>query len=107
VKGFVVRIYRTAQLMLSALLPPVAAKTAAPKATVCAPREVEGARCCAPGQIRGGRDRHLNSEGELRLFFPDCLAVAAPLVLFRLKREGFSRCSVKVSAQGLLVRGRR
>jgi hypothetical protein len=107
VKGFVVRIYRTAQLMLSALLPPVAAKTATLKATASVRREVEGARCCAPGQIRGGRDRHLNSEGELRLFFPDCLAVAAPLVLFRLKREGFSRCSVKVSDQGLLVRGRR
>ena len=106
-KGFVVRMYRTAQLMVSALLPPMPAGTEAPQVAASALREFEGARCCAPGQIRGGRDRHLNSEGELRLFFPDCLAVAAPLVLFRLKREGFSRCSVKVSDQGLLVRGRR
>jgi len=107
--GFARKIFRTAQLMLCALLPPVAAGAAAPKPppSGSASRDLEGARYCLPGQIRGGRDRHLSSQGELRLFFPDCLAVAAPLVLFRLKREGFSRCSVKVSDQGLLVRGRR
>jgi len=107
VKGFILRIFRTVQLMLFALLPPLPAGAAALKAEPSASREVEGARCCAPRQIRGGMDRYLNGQGELRLFFPDCLAVAAPVVLFRLKREGFSRCSVKVSDQGLLVRGRR
>jgi hypothetical protein len=107
--GFARRFFFTAQLMLCALLPPVADGAAAAKLPPANPdsRELEGARSCLPREIRGGRDRHLNSEGELRLFFPDCLAVAAPLVLFRLKREGFSRCSVKVSDQGLLVRGRR
>ena len=62
---------------------------------------------CAPRQIRGGMGRLLNSRGELRLFFPNCLAIAAPVLLFRLKREGFSRCFVEASDRGLLVRGMR
>jgi hypothetical protein len=51
--------------------------------------------------------RFLDGRGELLLFFADCLAPAAPFILFRLKREGFSRCSVEVTKRGLLVRGRR
>ena len=62
---------------------------------------------CEPRQIRGGMERLINSQGELRLFFPDCLAIAAPLLLFRLKREGFSCCLVQVADHGLLVLGRR
>jgi hypothetical protein len=106
-KGFAVRIMRTAQLALFALLPPLTAGAVAPQGGTAAPRKVEGAHCCTPSQMRGGRDRLLNSQGELRLFFADCLAIAAPLVLFRLKREGFSRCSVEVVHRGLLVSGRR
>lgn len=106
-KGSFRRIFRTAQLALCAFLPPAATVAATAKPAVSAPPEVEGARCCTPRQIRGGVDRLLNSQGELRLFFPDCLAIAAPVLLFRLKREGFSRCSVEASEQGLLLRGRR
>jgi hypothetical protein len=51
--------------------------------------------------------RFLDSRGELRLFFPDSLALAAPFLLFRLKREGFSRCLVQASHRGLYVQGRR
>ena len=72
-----------------------------------ATREPDGALRCDPRRIRCGMGRLLDSRGELRLFFPRCLAIAAPVLLFRLKREGFSRCSVEASRQGLLVRGRR
>lgn len=71
------------------------------------PHDLEGALRCTPRLVRDGLGRLLDSRGELRLFFPRCLAIAAPVLLFRLKREGFSRCSVAVSDQGLLVRGRR
>lgn len=93
------RIACTLQLMLFALLP--RARGAG------APPEGGEARLCAPGQIRGGLERFLDKEGELRLFFPDCQALAAPFILFRMKREGFSRCSVLASKDGLQVRGRR
>ena len=93
------RVIRTLQLMFLALIPAAAPGTAPP--------EAGGVLSCAPRQICGGMDRLLDGKGELRLFFPGCLAIAAPLLLFRLKREGFSRCSVEASDQGLWVRGRR
>jgi hypothetical protein len=89
----------TAQLVLYALLPKAVGAAAPPK--------TDEAQRCEPRQIRGGMDRYLDSRGELRLFFPGCLAIAAPFVLFRLKREGFSCCSVQASKQGLYVQGRR
>lgn len=94
--GLLQRIVCTLQLMFYALLPPAGGDAANGTAEV---------QRCEPRQIRGGTTRPLNSQGELRLFFPGCLAIAAPFVLFRLKREGFSRCSVQASSEGLQVRG--
>ena len=48
-------------------------------------------------------NRAINPQGELRLLFPGCLALAAPLLLFRLKREGFSNCRALMTAEGLLL----
>ena len=96
------RLLCTLQLMLFALLPAANNRAAA---LVASRVESDGEVRCAPRQIRGGMPRPVNSRGELRLFFPGCLAIAAPLVLFRLKREGFSRCSVEASEQGLVVLG--
>jgi hypothetical protein len=93
------KLWRTAQLVLFALLPPTGAGTPPP--------EEAGVRRCGPREVRGGLDRLLNSTGELELYFPGCLALAAPALLFRLKRQGFSRCSVKASDQGLVVRAMR
>lgn len=93
------RIWRTLQLAFLALLP---SRGGAPEPGVSG--EV---RECEPLQIRGGMGRFLDEGGELRLFFPECLAPAAPFLLFRLKREGFSRCSVEATERGLLLRGRR
>jgi hypothetical protein len=93
------KILRTLQLMFYALLPK---RSAAPPGS--AHGEVWR---CQPGELRGGMDRFLDENGELRVVFLDCLAAAAPFVLFRLKRQGFSRCIVWVSEQGLHVEGRR
>jgi hypothetical protein len=48
-------------------------------------------------------DRAIVRKGELRLLFPGCLALAAPFLLFRLKREGFSNCRILMSDEGLLL----
>jgi hypothetical protein len=48
-------------------------------------------------------DRAVDRQGELTLFFPGCLAVAAPFLLFRLKRTGFSNCSAVTTKDGLLL----
>jgi len=47
--------------------------------------------------------RAVGSDGKLALFFPDCAAPAAPFLLFRLKREGYSDCRVISTGDGLLV----
>ena len=48
-------------------------------------------------------NRAINTQGELRLLFPGCLALAAPLLLFRLKREGFSDCRALMTREGVLL----
>jgi len=42
-------------------------------------------------------------EGDLALFFPDCPVLAAPLLLFRLKRTGFSRCRAVAAHGGIIL----
>ena len=51
--------------------------------------------------------RSVDPGGRLALFFPGCLAFAAPAVLFRLKREGYSNCRATATAEGLLVEATR
>ncbi len=46
---------------------------------------------------------YLNLQQELRLFFEGALAPAAPFLLFRLKREGFSCCLAWVDKNGLYI----
>lgn len=48
-------------------------------------------------------DRAVGNDGKLALFFPGCTAVAAPVLLFRLKREGYSACRATATDEGLLV----
>jgi hypothetical protein len=45
--------------------------------------------------------------GDLLLLFAGCLAPAAPLLLFRLKRSGFANCRVTVLPEGLLLQATR
>lgn len=113
--GFWGRIGCTSKLVLYALLPGGgqaagdgcgAAGGCATTGGGAAAAEAGEAACCAPRQIRCP-DRFLDPRGQFSIFFPGCLAIAAPFVLFRLKRKGYSRCSAQASQQGLHVRGRR
>jgi hypothetical protein len=49
----------------------------------------------------------VNGSGELALFFPGCLSLAAPFLLMRLKRTGFSRCQAVADAGGIVLTARR
>ena len=48
-------------------------------------------------------DRAVNGRKELRLMFPGCFALAAPPLLFRLKRRGFSNGRAEISTEGLFL----
>jgi hypothetical protein len=45
--------------------------------------------------------------GALTLIFLQLPAIAAPLILYRLKRQGFSNCRAKVGNQGLMIEANR
>jgi hypothetical protein len=49
----------------------------------------------------------VGADGRLALFFPGCRAPAAPFVLYRLKREGYSGCTATATPDGLLVNAAR
>lgn len=93
------RTLRTLELIWRLILPP---RGGAPQPTTSG--EV---RTCEPEEIGRGMGLYLDSAGKLRLFVPQCRPIAAPVVLFRLKRQGFSRCSVEESGGGLLIRAQR
>jgi len=52
-------------------------------------------------------DSYTGSDGSLELLFRDALSIAAPFLLFRLKRTGFSACRVHRVPEGLLLSARR
>jgi len=105
--GAINRILCTVELMLYTVLPPTPGAADPEAAKARGGEDAEGIRHCLPRQIRGGMDRLLDDGGELRLFFPDCLPLAAPFILFRLKRQGFSGCYVRATDRGLYVAARR
>jgi hypothetical protein len=49
----------------------------------------------------------VNHHNVCALFFSDCLAPAAPFLLFRLKRQGFSNCRISVTTGGLALYAQR
>lgn len=51
--------------------------------------------------------RFTASDGSLSLLFEDAMGVAAPFLLFRLKRDGYSVCRVTLDERGLLLTARR
>ena len=62
------------------------------------PRTVPSA---AVARYLGNLGEVARRDGGLALFFPGCRAPAAPFLLFRLKREGFSNCTAAAGADGL------
>ena len=110
--GMLAKIRNTVLLIRFALLPAtgresIAVKGEGEKGAEQPPPGPESCAVCTPERIRGGFGGLLDDRGEISVCFPDCLAPAAPAVLFRLKREGFSECRVRATEKGLLVRGRR
>jgi hypothetical protein len=97
------RCYITALVMWGALVPSRSGGAARLPDTGAVPPGYlpvppqDASRCLADLGRAAGAD------GRLALFFPGCLAPAAPAILFRLKREGFSGCRVTATADGLLV----
>ncbi len=49
----------------------------------------------------------LRPDGTLELHFNGALPIAAPLLLFRLKRTGFSDCRATITPDGILLTARR
>jgi hypothetical protein len=99
-KGIVGRIANTMQTVLYALLPP----RGGGKTRVAGSGQV---RRCMPRDFRWGMEHFLDEKGDFRILIPGCLSIAAPVILFRLKREGFSGCFVRTTSEGLYVEGRR
>jgi len=55
----------------------------------------------------GDLNRAVDRQGGLTLQFTDCLTIAAPFILFRLKRMGFSNSRVLIKGKGFMVTANR
>jgi len=62
-------------------------------------------RASSSGLLNPGR--FSLSDGKKSLFYQNSMPIAAPFILFRLKRNGFSNCKVMVADGGLLVSANR
>ncbi|HEX8961148.1 MAG TPA: hypothetical protein VF775_06220 [Geobacteraceae bacterium] len=102
------RCYVTAIVIRAALVPrrPCSTTPAGPDAggafSGCRTAPPESIPCCL-----ADLGRAVGAEGRLALFFPGCLVFAAPALLFRLKREGYSNGRATVTTEGLLVEATR
>jgi hypothetical protein len=102
--GMLQRIRLTALVISYALFPPGMKNAGYNRNTAAEPSS--GLSVVSDENIRfclADLNRTLNPHGELRLLFPGCFALAAPVLLFRLKREGFSDCRVLMAEKGLLL----
>ncbi len=96
------KLYVTGLVILRSLLIPGRSPYPADSAAV----EGEGYVQVTPNAISfhpAVLERLVGKEGKLALFIPGCLALAAPFVLFRLKRQGYSGCRVTSTGEGLFV----
>ena len=100
------RFYITVLVILRSLVPLRSGHVPTGEAAVAAsgylpvpPREI--------GWYLTNLGRVVGADGRLALFFPGCRAPAAPFVLYRLKREGYSGCTATATPDGLLVNAAR
>lgn len=98
------RLYATLLLIRHALLP-LAKPAAGPL-----PPPGDGTTSLVPESFAAALanlDATLRPDGSLDLLFNGALAPAAPFLLFRLKRHGYSACRAAVTLQGIRLTARR
>lgn len=86
------------------------ALTGGERRTAVVPRPSPGTTTILPlafAAVLADLDAVLRPDNSLDLLFAGALAPAAPFLLFRLKRTGFSACTAMVTAEGIRLRGRR
>lgn len=98
-RGWLERKLVTLGVMLYSLVPPGRGEPV--------PLPEGGVHLLEPRDLLGGVERFLDQRGDLIVFFPGCEAPAAPFLLFRLKRSGFSCSRAEASPEGLLISARR
>jgi hypothetical protein len=104
------KLHVTALIMLYALFPPRNNNGGLSETAVDDSPSPPGCMSVPAGHIPyylADLNRTVNPRGEIHLFFPGCLPLAAPCLLFRLKREGYSRCRAIVSEGGLQLHAAR
>jgi hypothetical protein len=57
--------------------------------------------------VVGSLENYLQADGTLQLLFAGAAAPAAPFLLFRLKRSGYSACCAAATPDGIHLSGRR
>lgn len=105
--GLASKLHATCALAYYSLFPPTAA--AAPSAAVTSANNTPP-YIINPSEIAAtiaSLDRFCDSDGAIALIFRDALMLAAPFLLFRLKRTAYSLCRVTATDHGLLLTARR
>jgi hypothetical protein len=98
------RLYITLSLIRHALVPQ---RNLAP---VPLPQPGNGTASIPPeafAAVLGHLAATLRPDGSLDLLFSGALAPAAPFLLFRLKRHGYSACRAVITPQGIMLSARR
>ncbi len=98
------RFYISALVMIWALFPP---RTGSEELRGTAAEGHSAERLAGNREIvrfyMADLSRALDSRRELKIIFPGCFVFAAPLLLFRLKRWGFSNGRALMTADGLFL----
>lgn len=95
------RLAITVRLIGWALFPPRQERDGGPTPTPFEPEEEIVAQESDLRFYVADFNRAVNRRGGVALLFPGCLAPAAPFLLFRLKRSGFSDCRAVITPEGL------
>lgn len=102
--GYIGRLNGTVRIILHTLLPPDIKKGGLKETTRI--HGDQAAKIVAPDQLPylcADFTPALDEQGNLALFFPECLPPAAIFLLFRLKRTGFSNGRARLEDGGILL----
>lgn len=102
------RIIFTASIMLSAVKPPASVSGSRAITRFRPLLSPEGFLLVLPENQRllfADLTAAVNSQKQLKLYFQNALVLAAPVLLFRLKRQGFSCCRTWADGKGVYLTG--